>query len=114
MPFLFSASAPDSEHPNAFIPWKASKEDSFSTRFHKYGYVFGTGSCTTGATGLSFKTRNEERAVKTIQKRGSKAGGAPRLSFPCKPSVVIPGSPSARLTRGLKLNKGQRLLRFCF
>jgi len=44
--------------------------------------------------------------------RGSKAGGALRLSLPCKPSVVMPGSPSARLTRGLKLNTGQWLLRF--
>ena len=42
------------------------------------------------------------------------AGGALRLSLPCKSSVVIPGSPSARLTpllrgliRGLKLNTGQ-------
>jgi hypothetical protein len=26
--------------------------------------------------------------------------------------VVIPGNPSARLTRGLKLNTGQWLLRF--
>ena len=44
--------------------------------------------------------------------RGSKAGGVLRLSLPCKSSVVIPGSPSARLTRGLKLNTGQWLLRF--
>jgi hypothetical protein len=50
----------------------------------------------------------------TMQIRGSKAGGALRLSLPCKSSVVIPGSPSARLTpllrgltRGLKLNTGQ-------
>jgi hypothetical protein len=48
----------------------------------------------------------------TIQIRGSKAGGALRLSLPCNPSVVIPGSPSARLTRCLKLNTGQWLLRF--
>jgi len=48
----------------------------------------------------------------TMQIRGSKAGGALRLSLPCKSSVVIPGSPSARLTRGLKLNTGQWLLRF--
>ena len=48
----------------------------------------------------------------TIQTRGSKAGGALRLSLPYKSSVVIPGSPSARLTRGLKLNTGQWLLRF--
>jgi hypothetical protein len=47
-----------------------------------------------------------------MQIRGSKAGGALRLSSPCKSSVVIPGSPSARLTRGLKLNTGQWLLRF--
>ena len=54
-----------------------------------------------------------------MQIRGSKAGGALRLSLPCKPSVVIPGSPSARqrtllvrLTRCLKLNTGQWLLRF--
>jgi hypothetical protein len=47
-----------------------------------------------------------------MQIRGSKAGGALRLSLPCKSSVVIPGSPSARLTRGLKLNTGQWLLRF--
>jgi hypothetical protein len=50
----------------------------------------------------------------TMQIRGSKAGGALRLSSPCKSSVVIPGSPSARLTRGLKLNTGQWLLRFLF
>jgi hypothetical protein len=56
---------------------------------------------------LSFKRRNEERAVKTIQKGGSKAGGALCLSFPFKFSVVIPGSPSARLTHALKLNTGQ-------
>ena len=31
-----------------------------------------------------------------MQIRGSKAGGALRLSSPCKSSVVIPGSPSAR------------------
>jgi hypothetical protein len=57
-----------------------------------------------------------------MQIRGSKAdqrrplaGGALGLSLPCKSSVVIPGSPSARLTpllrgvtRGLKLNTGQR------
>ena len=49
-----------------------------------------------------------------MQIRDGKAGGALRLSLPCKPSVVIPGSPSARqrtslvrLTRGLKLNTGQ-------
>ena len=48
----------------------------------------------------------------TMQIRGSKAGGALRLSLPCKSSVVIPGSPSARLTRCLKLNTGQWLLRF--
>jgi hypothetical protein len=54
-----------------------------------------------------------------MQVRGSKAGGALHLSLPCKSSVVIPGSPSARqrtslvrLTRGLKLNTGQWLLRF--
>jgi hypothetical protein len=57
----------------------------------------------------------------TMQTRGGKAGGALRLSLPCKSSVVIPGSPSARqrtslvrLTRGLKLNTGQWLLRFLF
>ena len=43
----------------------------------------------------------------SMQTGGSKAGGALRLSLPCKSSVVIPGSPSARLTRGLKLNTGQ-------
>jgi hypothetical protein len=55
----------------------------------------------------------------TMQIRGSQAGGALRLSLPCKSSVVIPGSPSARqrtslvrLNRGLKLNTGQWLLRF--
>jgi len=48
----------------------------------------------------------------TMQTRGGKAGGALRLSLPCKSSVVIPGSPSARLTRCLKLNTGQWLLRF--
>jgi hypothetical protein len=42
----------------------------------------------------------------TMQMRGSKAGGALCLSSPCKSSVVIPGSPSARLTRGVKLNTG--------
>ena len=49
-----------------------------------------------------------------MQIRGGKAdqrrplaGGALCLSLPCKSSVVIPGSPSARLTRGLKLNNGQ-------
>ena len=47
-----------------------------------------------------------------MQTRGSKAGGAIRLSLPCKPSVVIPGSPSARLNLGLKLNTGHWLLRF--
>jgi hypothetical protein len=68
----------------------------------------------TVAMALSFKRRNEERPGKTIQKGGSKAGGALRLSFPCKSSVVIPGHPSARLTHDLKLNRGQRLLRFSF
>ena len=48
----------------------------------------------------------------TMQVRGSQAGGALRLSLPCMSSVVIPGSLSARLNRGLKLNKGQWLLRF--
>jgi hypothetical protein len=48
----------------------------------------------------------------TMQIGGSKAGGALRLSLPCKSSVVIPGSPSARLNRGLKLNTGHWLLRF--
>jgi hypothetical protein len=43
----------------------------------------------------------------TMQIRGSKAGGALRLSLPCKSSVVIPGSPSARLNHCLKLNTGQ-------
>ena len=47
-----------------------------------------------------------------MQVRGRKAGGALHLSLPCKSSVVIPGSPSARLTRGLKLNTGHWLLRF--
>ena len=73
------------------------------------------------AMALPFKRRNEERPGKTIQKGGSKAdqrrplaGGALRLSFPCMSSVVIPGTPSARLNHDLKLNKGQRLLRFSF
>jgi hypothetical protein len=48
----------------------------------------------------------------TMQVRGCKAGGALHLSLPCKSSVVIPGSPSARLTRCLKLNTGQWFLRF--
>ena len=47
-----------------------------------------------------------------MQMRGGKAGGALCLSSPCKSSVVIPGSPSARLTLCLKLNTGQWLLRF--
>ena len=54
-----------------------------------------------------------------MQVRGSKPGGALRLSLPCESSVVIPGNPSARqrtslvrLTHGLKLNTGQWLLRF--
>jgi hypothetical protein len=47
----------------------------------------------------------------TLQTGGGKAGGALRLSLPCKSSVVIPGRLSARLTRGLKLNTGQWLLR---
>jgi len=47
-----------------------------------------------------------------MQTRGSKAGGVLRLSFPCKSSVVIPGSPSARLNHSLMLNTGQWLLRF--
>jgi hypothetical protein len=42
----------------------------------------------------------------TMQIGGGKAGGVLRLSLPCKSFVVIPGSPSARLTRGLKLNTG--------
>jgi len=49
-----------------------------------------------------------------MQMRAAKAGGALRLSLPCKSSVVIPGRLSARqrtslvrLTRGLKLNTGQ-------
>jgi hypothetical protein len=48
-----------------------------------------------------------------MQTRGSQAGGALRLALPCKSSVAIPGSPSARqrtslvrLTRGPKLNTG--------
>jgi hypothetical protein len=68
----------------------------------------------TVAMRLSFKIRNEEKPAKTIQKGGSKAGGALCPSFPCMSSVVIPGSPSARLTHDLKLNTGQRLLRFSF
>jgi hypothetical protein len=48
----------------------------------------------------------------TMQIGGSQAGGALRLSLPCKSSVVIPGSPSARLTHCLKLNTGHWLLRF--
>jgi hypothetical protein len=71
------------------------------------------------AMGLSLKRGNEDRPVKTIQKGGSKAdqrrplaGGALRLSFPCASSVVIRGSPSARLTHCRRLNTGQRLLRF--
>jgi hypothetical protein len=43
---------------------------------------------------------------------GCKAGGALRLSCPWSPSVVIPGSLSARLNHGLMLNAGHRLLRF--
>jgi hypothetical protein len=66
------------------------------------------------AMALPFKRRNEERHGKTIEKGGSKAGGALHLSFPCKSSVVIPGTPSARLNHDLKLNTGQRLLRFSF
>ena len=91
------------------------KEATFfllSTRFDKYVTYLDAGEGMLGAMGLSFKRRNEERQGKTIQKGGSKAGGALRLSFPCKPSVVIPGSPSARLNRGLKLNNEQWLLRF--
>jgi len=68
----------------------------------------------TEAMGLSFKRRNEERSGKTIQEGGSKAGGALHLSSQCESSVVIPGIPSARLTRDLKLNTGQRVLRFYF
>ena len=64
------------------------------------------------AMALPFKRRNEERSGKTIQEKGGKAGGALRLSFPCKSSVVIPGNPSARLNHDLKLNTGQRFLRF--
>jgi hypothetical protein len=63
---------------------------------------------------VSLKTENEEYPEETMQRRGSKAdqrrplaGGVLRLSLPCKSSVVIPGSPSARLTRGLKPNTGQ-------
>ena len=62
--------------------------------------------------GVSLKTENEECSGMTMQMGGSKAGGALRLSLPCKSSVVVLGSPSARLTRGLKLNTGQWLLRF--
>jgi hypothetical protein len=62
--------------------------------------------------GVSLKTENEDGSGMTMQKRGGKAGGALHLSSSCEPSVVIPGSPSARLTRGLKLNTGQWLLRF--
>ena len=47
-----------------------------------------------------------------MQVGGSQAGGALRLSSPCESSVVIPGSPSARLDRCLKLNTGHWLLRF--
>ena len=54
------------------------------------------------AMGVSLKTENEEWSGMTLQIRGGKAGGALCLSSPCKSSVVIPGSPSARLTRGLK------------
>jgi hypothetical protein len=43
---------------------------------------------------------------------GRKAGGALRLSSSCEYSVIIPGSPSARLDRCLKLNTGHWLLRF--
>jgi hypothetical protein len=46
-----------------------------------------------------------------MQLGGCKAGGALRLSLPSKSSVVIPGGPSARLNRCLKLNTGQWLLR---
>ena len=64
-----------------------------------------------GHGGLS---QNRKRRVsgEDHEDRGSKAGGALRLSLPCKSSVVIPGRLSARLTRGLKLNTGQWLLRF--
>jgi hypothetical protein len=48
----------------------------------------------------------------TMQVGGSQAGGALHLTLPCKSSVVIPGSPSARLNRGLRLNTGHWLLRF--
>ena len=61
---------------------------------------------------VSLKTENEELSGMTMQVRGRKAGGALRLTLPCKSSVVIPGSPSARLTRCLTLNTGQWLLRF--
>jgi hypothetical protein len=47
-----------------------------------------------------------------MQHGGGKAGGALRLSVPGSPSVVIPGSLSARLNRCLKPNTGHRLLRF--
>jgi hypothetical protein len=63
---------------------------------------------------VSLKTENEELSGMTMQVRGRKAdqrrplaGGALRLTLPCKSSVVIPGSPSARLTRCLTLNTGQ-------
>jgi hypothetical protein len=48
----------------------------------------------------------------TMQIGGSQAGGARYPTFPCGSSVVIPRSPSARLTRCLKLNTGHWLLRF--
>jgi hypothetical protein len=69
--------------------------------------------------GVSLKTENEECSGMIMQIRGSKAdqrrplaGGALRLSSPCEPSVVIPGSPSARLNRCLKPDTGHWLLRF--
>ena len=47
-----------------------------------------------------------------MQIEGGKAGGMLHVTFPCGPSVVIPGKLSARLTHDLKLNTGHLLLRF--
>jgi hypothetical protein len=48
-----------------------------------------------------------------LQKGGSEGGRRGHIShFHVSPCMVIPGKPSARLTRYLKLITGQRILRF--
>jgi hypothetical protein len=63
--------------------------------------------------GVSFKMRKRRETGNDCAKRGSEGGRGGFISHShAWPWMAIPGKPSARLTRHVKLIVGQRFLRF--